>query len=269
MLPEFLKFILLAWIFAAALMAVVWFISLRIDNFGIIDIAWSLAFTPIAVFFALCAPGFETRRWLISAMVAAWSLRLGIHVAVRVIRAHPNEDPRYKEFREKWKKNLDLKMFVFFQIQALSVVALAIPFLIVCFNQQSNLNVLEWIGFALWLISVAGESVADHQLKKFKANPANKNEVCRIGLWHYSRHPNYFFEWLVWIAYWIFALGSPLGCAAVYCPALMLYFLLRVTGIPLTERQSLKSKGEKFRAYQRTTSMFVPLFPKNNSAKNL
>jgi steroid 5-alpha reductase family enzyme len=260
MLHQFLIFLLFAWAFAALLMAVTWALSVHFDNFGFVDISWSLAFTPIAIFFAAAAPGFETRRWLIGAMVAIWSLRLGIHVAVRVLRAHPHEDPRYKEFREKWKRNRNLKFFIFFQVQALSIATLAIPFLIVCFNQQTNLNIFEWIGFALWLISVSGESLADHQLKNFKANPKNKNEVCQTGLWHYSRHPNYFFEWLTWIAFWIFALGSPLGCATIYCPALMLYFLLRVTGIPLTERQSLKSKGEKFRDYQCTTSMFVPWF---------
>jgi steroid 5-alpha reductase family enzyme len=266
MLHQFINFILLAWAFAAALMAIVWFVSLRVSNFGIVDIAWSLAFAPLAVFFAICAPGFETRRWLICAMVVLWSLRLGIHVAVRVIRAHPHEDPRYMEFREKWKKKLKLNFYIFFQVQALSVAALAVPFLIISFNQQTSLNMFEWIGFMIWLISVAGESLADHQLKKFKADPRSKNEACQTGLWHYSRHPNYFFEWLTWIAYWIFALGSPLGCAAIYCPALMLYFLLRVTGIPLTERQSLKSKGDKFREYQRTTSMFAPWFP-NKSEK--
>jgi steroid 5-alpha reductase family enzyme len=262
MLPQFINFLLLTWAFAAVLMAAIWFISLRLRNFGIVDIAWSLAFAPIVIFYALAAPGFAERRWLIGAMVALWSLRLGLHVAVRVMRAHPQEDPRYQEFRQKWGKNLKRNFLVFFQVQALSVVALALPFALISFNPQPQLNAFEWIGFALWLISVGGESLADHQLKKFKADARNKNEVCQAGLWHYSRHPNYFFEWLTWVSYWIFALGSPLGCATIYCPALMLYFLLRVTGIPLTERQSLKSKGEKFRAYQRTTSMFVPWFPK-------
>ncbi|HEV2696067.1 MAG TPA: DUF1295 domain-containing protein [Verrucomicrobiae bacterium] len=258
MIAHFLYFVLATWAFAAVVMAVVWFISYRIKNAGIIDIAWSLLFALIALSYAVCAPGWETRRWLFGAMAAIWSLRLGLHVAVRVTKLHPHEDPRYLEFREKWKKNLQLKLFVFFQVQALSVVALSAPFLIAAFNGQAGLSPWEWAGAGLWLIAVCGESLADHQLKVFKANPKNRGEVCQDGLWHYSRHPNYFFEWLAWIAYWIFALGSPLGCVTIYCPALMLYFLLRVTGIPLTERQSLKSKGEKFRSYQKTTSMFVP-----------
>ena len=262
MSTHFLCFVLLTWAFASVLMALVWFISYRIKNAGIVDIAWSLAFAPIAILYALCGPGWETRRWLIGGMAAIWSLRLGLHVAVRVIKLHPHEDPRYLEFREKWKKNLQLKLFVFFQVQALSVAALSAPFLLAAWNGQTELSLWEWTGAALWLIAVLGEGLADHQLKVFKAAPKNKGEVCEYGLWHYSRHPNYFFEWLAWIAYWIFALGSPFGCATIYCPALMLYFLLRVTGIPLTERQSIKSKGDKFRRYQKTTSMFIPWFRK-------
>ena len=82
------------------------------------------------------------------------------------------------------------------------------------------------------------------------------------GLWRYSRHPNYFFEWLVWIAYAMFALASPWGWISLACPAVMLYFLLRVTGIPATEAQALKSRGDDYREYQRTTSAFVPRRPK-------
>ena len=93
-------------------------------------------------------------------------------------------------------------------------------------------------------------------------DPASKGRVCEAGLWHYSRHPNYFFEWLIWVAYFVFALASPWGWAAVIGPASILFLLLRVTGIPLTEEQSLRSKGDAYRRYQQTTSAFVPCFPK-------
>ncbi len=109
---------------------------------------------------------------------------------------------------------------------------------------------------------MAGEGLADSQLKRFRAQPENRGQICQAGLWNFSRHPNYFFEWLVWVGLFIFALGSPLGCATLYCPALMLFFLLRVTGIPLTEELSLKSKGDRYREYQQTTSAFVPWFKK-------
>ena len=104
--------------------------------------------------------------------------------------------------------------------------------------------------------------VADHQLKVFKADPANKGRVCQTGLWHYSRHPNYFFEWLIWVAFSTYALGSSWGWISWYCPGLMLFFLLKVTGIPMTEELAVKTKGEEYRTYQRTTSGFVPWFRK-------
>jgi steroid 5-alpha reductase family enzyme len=272
MLPEFLKLILLAWAFAFALMAVVWFISVRIANAGIVDIAWSLGFAPVALLYAVLADGYAPRRWLIFAMASLWSLRLGIYLYFRVMGHHPQEDRRYAELRREWGANVNGKMFGFFQLQAALLVVLSVPFLLACLNPEPQINPLEWLGLAVWFVAVVGESLSDHQLKQFKKNPANKGEVCQAGLWHYSRHPNYFFEWLIWVAFFLFALGSPIGCVSVYCPALMLYFLVRVTGIPMTEDLAVKTKGEKYLAYQRTTSRFVPWFPKHDSnapVKNL
>jgi steroid 5-alpha reductase family enzyme len=116
------------------------------------------------------------------------------------------------------------------------------------------------------MIAVGGEALADFQLHRFKADPANRGKTCRAGLWNYSRHPNYFFEWLVWCAYALYACASPGGWAGLACPLLMFYFLFRVTGIPLTEAQAVKTKGEDYLDYQRTTSVFVPWFHKNREA---
>ena len=99
-------------------------------------------------------------------------------------------------------------------------------------------------------------------LPNFKADPANKGAVCRVGLWGWSRHPNYFFEWLIWVSFAVFALGSPWGWVGICCPILMLYFLLRVTGIPATEAHAVRSRGEAYRQYQREVSAFVPRAPK-------
>jgi len=130
-------------------------------------------------------------------------------------------------------------------------------------NASPRISPFEWVGFILWAISVNGERVADSQLSNFKKNPANKGKVCSEGLWNYSRHPNYFFQWLMWMSYFIFALGSPYGYLAIISPAIILYLLLKVTGIPLTEEQSIRSKGDAFREYQKTTSAFIPWFKKN------
>ena len=135
-------------------------------------------------------------------------------------------------------------------------------FLVACLNPAPALRPLECAGAVLWLVAISGEALADAQLAAFKRNPAHRGQVCDRGLWRVSRHPNYFFEWLIWVAFFVLALASPWGWIAVICPASILYLLLRVTGIPMTEEQSLRSKGDAYRRYQQTTSAFFPWFPR-------
>jgi steroid 5-alpha reductase family enzyme len=241
----------------------IYLLAQRIDNYGIVDIAWSYAFAVLALYYALLAPGWPARKALITTMAVLWSLRLGTHLYRRVMGHHPVEDGRYVQLRKDWAGNFAPKMFGFFQLQAASVVLLGGAFFLVCLNPSARLHPLEIAGAILWLLALTGESVADRQLAVFKHDPANRGKVCDVGLWRYSRHPNYFFEWLIWVAYFVFALASPQGWAAVIGPVSILYLLLRVTGIPLTEKQSLRSKGDAYRRYQQTTSAFVPWFPKN------
>ena len=259
---EFLPLWLAALLFAVLLMTLVWRIALRIGNAGIVDIAWSAGFTPVVIFYAAEAGGALARRVLIAAMVSVWSVRLGAYLYVRVSAHHPQEDRRYARLRSDWGAKLSQKMFGFFQLQAALLALLSVPWLLTCLNSRAGLRPIEWAGLLLWLLAISGEALADRQLQRFRADPANRSAVCQVGLWRYSRHPNYFFEWLVWAAYYVVALGSPRGWLTIYCPALMLYFLLRVTGIPLTEQLSLQTKGAAFADYQRRTSAFVPWFPK-------
>jgi steroid 5-alpha reductase family enzyme len=234
----------------------------RLDNYGFVDVAWSYAFALLAVFYAGFGNGWMPRRVLLATMAGLWSLRLGTHLLRRVAGHHPVEDGRYVQLRQDWAGNFGPKMFGFFQLQAASVVLLGVPFLLPVLNPAAGLHPLEIAGVALWLVALAGESLADAQLAAFKRDPANKGRVCAAGLWRYSRHPNYFSEWLVWVAYLVFALGSPGGGLAVIGPAAILYLLLRVTGIPLTEEQAVRSKGDAYRRYQQTTSAFVPWPPR-------
>jgi steroid 5-alpha reductase family enzyme len=244
------------------LFGLLYLVARRIDNYGIVDIAWSCAFALLAGYHALFAPGWLPRRILIASLVVVWSLRLGTHLARRVIGHHPVEDGRYVQLRKDWAGKFASKMAGFFQLQAASVVLLGIPFLLPALNLTPQFHPLEVTGALLWLVAIVGESLADAQLAAFKRDPANRGRVCDSGLWRYSRHPNYFFEWLIWVAYFVFALASPGGCFAVLSPAIILYLLLRVTGIPLTEQQSLRSKGEAYRRYQEVTSAFIPWLPK-------
>jgi len=242
------------------IMFFVWLWSYRVGNAGVVDIFWSYNFPVIAIILLLLAPGFETRKLLICGMVIFHGARLGTHLLIRVTKHLRQEEPRYAQIRKEWGDKAEVKMAGFFQMQALSNVLLAVPFFIIILNTSAQLNVFEYAGAALWLLSVIGESIADGQLSSFKRNPANKGRVCDVGLWAYSRHPNYFFEWMIWVSYFVFASGSPYGYLGIISPAIILYLLLKVTGIPMTEEQSIRSRGDAFREYQKRVSAFVPWF---------
>lgn len=243
-------------------MVVIWLWAYKIKNAGVVDIFWSFNFPLIAVICYLLGTGFDVRKALICSMVVIWGCRLGIYLLIRVGSHLAEEEGRYKQLRKEWQPNPDRKFFGFFQMQAASNVYLAIPFFIICLNPTPELSVLEKIGAGIWLIAISGEAIADWQLAQFKKNKDNKGKVCQNGLWNYSRHPNYFFEWMIWVAYFTFACASPYGWISIVCPLTMLFLIFKLTGIPMTEEQSLRSKGDLFTEYQRTTSVFVPWFKK-------
>ncbi|MGY4386404.1 steroid 5-alpha reductase family enzyme [Pedobacter sp. UYP24] len=245
------------------IMAAVWVWAKRITNAGVVDVFWSFNFPVVAVLLYFLADGFELRKLLICGMVFIAGSRLGIHLWRRVIGHLDKEEGRYEQLRKEWAPKEDFKFFMFFQFQGISNVLLSAPFFLIAFNKEPQINVLEYIAIGIWLVAVVGEAISDWQLDQFKKDPKNKGEVCDIGLWNYSRHPNYFFQSLMWMAYFLFALTAPLGWIAVLSPAIILYLLFKVTGIPATEEQSLRSKGDKYRKYQKTTSVFVPWFKKS------
>jgi steroid 5-alpha reductase family enzyme len=244
----------------ALLFTATWWLSLKLNNFSFVDVTWSYSLAALAPIYVMCASGWMPRKLLALAMAMIWSVRLGTYLFFRVRRHHPHEDVRYQVLREDWKANLSRNFFFFFQAQAVLILIMSAPILLACVNKSSEWNALELTGAALWLIGILGEAVSDAQMQRFKADPAKKGKVCEAGLWYWSRHPNYFFESIVWWGFWLFACGSPWGWVTVYAPAMILYFLLRVTGIPLTEKCAVESKGEAYRQYQRTTSAFVPWF---------
>lgn len=244
---------------------IVWVIQMRTKNAAIIDPVWSLCFPLLAIVYFI--PGGATvPKIIFLAMIVIWGLRLGIHLLTRVLKEE-HEDVRYAALRREWGGKQNLFMLRFYYYQAILALVLSTPFVLVMTDSPTDLSVFHITGVLIWVIAVCGESIADAQLKVFKADPNNKGKVCEKGLWYYSRHPNYFFEWLIWVSFFVFALGSPFGVVSIICPLLMLYFLLKVTGIPYTEIQSVKSKGQAYIEYQKTTSAFVPL-PKKLKVKN-
>ncbi|MGZ5473374.1 MAG: DUF1295 domain-containing protein [Thermoanaerobaculia bacterium] len=249
---------------ASLTMALVWRVSVKLRNAGIVDIAWAGLFALLALVYAVFGGGDPLRRVVGGSLMIIWSVRLAAHLWRRVVGHIEVEDGRYAKLRESWGAAADRKMLGFFLFQGATNVLLSVPILLASLHDAPALRAVEIAAVALWLIAVLGESIADGQLRRFKANPENRGKVCAEGLWRYSRHPNYFFDWLVWCSFFLFALGSPYGWISAYCPLLMLWFLYKVTGIPATEEQSLRTKGEAYRRYQRTTSPFIPWFPKED-----
>jgi steroid 5-alpha reductase family enzyme len=240
----------------------VWTYAKSIQNAGVVDIFWAFNFSIIATVICLMATGFWERKLIIAGMVLIWSMRLGIYLLIRVGSHLQVEEGRYKKLREEWAPNPDRKFLFFFQSQALSNVYLAIPFFLIAFNPKPEISILEYAGIAVWGISILGEGIADAQLKKFKSNQVNKGKVCDAGLWNYSRHPNYFFESMIWVGYFMLSLNADYGWVGVLSPITIMLLLFRVTGIPMTEEQAIRSKGDAYKEYQRTTSVFVPWFKK-------
>jgi steroid 5-alpha reductase family enzyme len=243
-------------------MTVAFFLAVGSGRSGWIDAIWSFAVGLFGVAAALFPfAGMMPRQWLVAGLALTWSLRLGVHIAARTAGS-PADDPRYEQFRREWGADFRGRLFWFLQIQAMAALLLVLSVMAAAHNPAPGLGLGDWIGIALLLAAVLGEALADHQLTAFRADPANKGKVCDVGLWGLSRHPNYFFEWLGWLAYVAIAIdpsgGYPWGWAAVAGPILMYWLLVHGSGIPPLEAHMLRSRGEAFRRYQARVNAFWP-----------
>lgn len=243
-----------------------WRWSVRQQNAGIVDALWAFTLGGLVVWFALMSEGDVARRILFALMTSAWSLRLGFHIFGR-LREEKTEDKRYAFLREHWGAQADRNFFFFFQSQALANLALSFPIWLLM-RQSNPLGIFDLWAVLIILVAVLGEWAADRQLSQWRSKAENTGKTCRKGLWAYSRHPNYFFEWLHWLAYPVAGfnlLGDGHGLLWIctwFAPVAMLLLLLRFTGIPYTEKQALRSRGDDYRRYQNEVSSFIPWFPK-------
>jgi steroid 5-alpha reductase family enzyme len=258
-------------VFAGALlvgvvMTALWARQLATRNATAVDVAWTANLGLLALLYAWLGGGWGPRRIALATAVGAWSLRLAWHLYDDRVRGEDREDGRYRELRAKWGASAPRNFLFFYWAQGALDLLLAVPFLLMAQNATAEFSTLEFVAAALFVLSLAGESLADRQLAAFRAEPANRGRTCRVGLWRLSRHPNYFFEWLQWCAFALAASAAPWGGLAVGAPLLMLFLILKVTGIPPTEAQALRSRGDDYRRYQRTTSAFVPWFPRSEAS---
>ncbi len=248
-------------LFVALFMLFLYLVHLIQGKADIVDAGWAASLGLLAIYYAAASDAPSARSWMVAVLVGVWSARLTFHLVTNRVLA-PEEDGRYEELRTRWNPNASRNFFIFFQAQGLLAVFLSIPFLVILSKPEPYFSGWDLIGVALFVVAQAGEALADWQLAQHKANPDNKGKTCRSGLWRYSRHPNYFFEWLHWAAYLLLSFGAPWAVLSIISPALMLYLIVKVTGIPPTEARALATRGDDYREYQRTTSAFIPLPPK-------
>ncbi|OYX13141.1 MAG: hypothetical protein B7Z15_08265 [Rhizobiales bacterium 32-66-8] len=259
----------LALIFLCLVMTGAWLTQKRTGNAGWSDAFWSLGLGCAGVGLALlpvAGTDWPTLRQLVvAALVGIWGLRLGLHIAARSLEG--TEDARYAQFRREWAPHFQSRLFWFLMIQAAAGGFLALSILLAAQNPVPGWRLQDSLAVLVLLVSVVGEALSDRQLEGFKANPANKGGVCDTGVWAYSRHPNYFFEWIGWFAYALFAIdlsgAAPWGWLSLTGPAFMYWLLVYASGIPPLEAHMMRSRPEAFTAYRNRVSAFFPRPPRS------
>jgi len=241
------------------LMTLLWQVQRKTGNAGIVDVAWAGSVGGLGLLYAAWPTGIDWLRVIAGVMIGIWSLRLTLYLYRRVV-GH-SEEGRYVKLRQTWGDDADWRFFRFYQAQAIAAWCFALPVMVICRSAEAPAAWLVGLAIALWALGVVGVTVSDRQLAAFKTDPQSRGKTCRHGLWRYSRHPNYFFEWLHWCAYVPLSLGSAYWWVSAVVALLLLLTVLFVTGIPPTEAQALLSRGDDYRRYQQTTSAFVPWFP--------
>ena len=247
-----------------------WAVQRAANNGGWTDVFWTYGTGATCALAALAPfggnPAPTWRQGLVAALVAIWALRLGTYVALRVAKGP--EDARYADLREEWGAAFQTRMFGLLIVQAPATALLSVSVLLAARDPHPALRVVDVLGALILAGSIAGEDLADRQMKRFKGDAANKGKVCDAGLWGWSRHPNYLFEAVGWIAYPVIALdvARPWTFAAFVAPVVMFCILRFATGVPPLEAAMVRSKGEAYRRYQARVSAFLPRPPKDTSA---
>lgn len=239
-------------------MVLVFIIATAITDNSIVDIAWGGGFIVVALV-SLYVGLFQTpRQLLMTALVAIWGLRLAIYIFIR--HAKVGEDYRYKQWREEWRFPVLRAFFQVFMLQGLVMFVVAIPIMLTNASHGTPISWINYLGVIVWCVGLFFEAVGDYQKYVFKNNPANKGKHITTGLWKYTRHPNYFGDAMVWWGIFLVTVGSGYWYINIWSPAIMMFFLMKVSGVAMLER---KYKGDDaYAAYKQRTNAFFPWFPK-------
>jgi len=235
-------------------MFLVWIWYRLRKNPSVVDVGWASGLT-LSGFVYLLSQEWSSRHYFMGVILLVWGLRLGGYLWYTRIR-HGIVDKRYTKLSEDWKIAKPLGFFLNFQLQGVFIFIISLPWYFAALAKTTVPGILDYIAFLLAVFAIFFESLADYQLHQFKKS--HHGELCQSGLWNYSRHPNYFFEWLTWCAFTLFAFSSPYGWLALISPLTLYLIMTRITG-PITEQSSIESKGEVYRHYQKSTPMFFPI----------
>lgn len=238
-------------------MSFVWLVYRLLKNPSVVDVGWSIGLMVSGLIY-ICHQPINFRLIVLSSLLMLWALRLGGYLWYTRIRTR-DIDKRYLQLSSNWKMAKSLGFFLNFQLQGIFIFIMSTVFLVSAFDSPNYMSFLDYLGSMLVIVGVIGESIADLQLYHFRNT--RRGKVCDVGLWHYSRHPNYFFELLVWCGFTLFALHNWYGWVGFISP-LWLYIMFTKITIPITERGSIKSKGQGYIDYQKKTAKIFPRFRK-------
>ncbi len=231
-----------------------WVVSLVTRNVSFVDSLWSIFFLIAAGVFAGSAESLSLRGLIVFALVAVWSLRLSLHISIR--NRGEEEDYRYQAIRANNSPGFAFKsLYIVFGLQAALAWIIATP-LMPATTSGAPLGFLDAVAVLLWMVGFVFEATGDYQLKKFKDDAGNKGKVLDTGLWRFTRHPNYFGDFCIWWAYWLFALSAG-AWWTVFAPLLMSFLLLKVSGVAMLEK-TIGERRPKYAEYIRRTNAFFP-----------
>ena len=231
-----------------------WVASVLVRKVSFVDSLWSLFFLLAAAIFATTAGELSDRAWLVLGLVTLWSLRLSLHITVR--NWGEPEDHRYEAIRENNEPGFVVKsLYIVFGLQGVLAWIISAP-LFTAINSAAAPGVLDAAALVLFLVGFVFEALGDWQLSRFSADENNRGKVLDTGLWRYTRHPNYFGEFCIWWAFWLFAAAAG-AWWTIFAPLLMSFLLLRVSGVTMLEK-TITNRRPGYAEYVRSTNAFFP-----------